>query len=50
MDGHLPKECPPVLPGEGMEIGDGVGSAVDFTYKLSFEFPIEIEKVTYESK
>lgn len=33
-----------------MDIGDDVGSAVDFTYKLSFEFTGEIEKVTYQLK
>ena len=36
--------------GEGMDIGEDVGSAVDFTYKLPFKFTGKIEKVTYELK
>ena len=33
--------------GEGLDIGEDVGSAVDFTYKLPFKFTGEIEKATF---
>jgi hypothetical protein len=36
--------------GEGMDIGEDVGSAVDFTYKLPFKFTGAIDKVTIELK
>jgi hypothetical protein len=36
--------------GEGMDIGEDVGSAVDLSYKLPFKFTGKIEKVTYELK
>jgi arylsulfatase len=36
--------------GEGMDIGEDVGSAVDFTYELPFKFTGEIEKVSFELK
>ena len=49
--GHLPKTAPIQFSlGEGMDIGEDVGSPVDFTYKLPFAFTGEIEKVTYELK
>ena len=35
---------------EGMDIGEDVGSPVDFTYKPPFKFTGKIEKVTYELK
>jgi hypothetical protein len=34
--------------GEGLDIGEDVGSPVDFTYKPPFPFTGEIEKVTFE--
>ncbi len=36
--------------GEGLDIGEDVGSAVDFTYKLRFKFTVKIEKVTHDLK
>lgn len=36
--------------GEGLDIGEDVGSAVDFTYKLPFRFGGKIEKVTVDLK
>lgn len=33
---------------EGMDIGQDVGSPVDFSYKLPFTFTGKIEKVTFE--
>jgi arylsulfatase len=36
--------------GEGMDIGEDIGSAVDFTYKPPFKFTGNIEKVTYDLK
>jgi arylsulfatase A-like enzyme len=35
---------------EGMDIGEDVGSPVDFTYNPPFKFTGKIEKVTYELK
>lgn len=50
-EGRLPKTAPIQFSlGEGMDIGQDVGSPVDFTYKLPFPFTGEIEKVTYELK
>jgi hypothetical protein len=34
--------------GEGMDIGEDIGSGVDFTYPLPFKFTGEIEKVTFD--
>jgi hypothetical protein len=34
--------------GEGMDIGENVGSAVDFTYKPPFRFTGKIDKVTVD--
>jgi arylsulfatase len=36
--------------GEGLDIGEDVGSPVDFTYKLPFKFTGKIDKVTVELK
>jgi arylsulfatase len=36
--------------GEGMDIGEDVGSPVDFNYKLPFKFTGTIDKVTIELK
>jgi hypothetical protein len=36
--------------GEGLDIGRDIGSPVDFTYKLPFEFTGKTEKVTIELK
>jgi arylsulfatase len=50
-EGRLPKTIPlQISLGEGMDIGMDVGSAVDFTYKLPFQFTGKIEKVTVELK
>jgi len=35
---------------EGMDIGEDVGSPVDFIYNPPFKFTGKIEKVTYELK
>jgi arylsulfatase len=46
-DGQLPKTIPiQISPVEGLHIGTDVGSAVDFAYKLPFQFIGRIEKVT----
>jgi arylsulfatase len=50
-DGRLVRTIPlQISLGEGMDIGMDVGSPVDFTYKLPFEFTGKIEKVTIELK
>jgi arylsulfatase len=50
-EGQLPKIVPiQISLGEGLDIGMDVGSAVDFTYELPFEFTGKIEKVTVELK
>lgn len=36
--------------GEGVDIGRNVGSPIDFTYKMPFEFTGTIDKVTIELK
>ena len=49
--GHLERTIPlQISLGEGMDIGEDVGSAVDFTYKLPFKFTGKIEKVTIDLK
>jgi arylsulfatase len=49
--GQLPKTIPATMSiGEGMDIGEDVGSAVDFNYKLPFKFTGKIEKVIFELK
>jgi arylsulfatase len=50
-EGNLPNTIPHQISlGEGLDIGEDVGSAVDFTYKLPFAFTGKIEKVTVELK
>lgn len=50
-EGRLEKTIPIQFSlNEGLDIGEDVGSAVDFTYKLPFKFTGTIEKVTYELK
>lgn len=47
----LPRTIPlQISLGEGLDVGEDVGSAVDFTYKLPFQFTGKIEKVTFELK
>jgi len=48
-EGQLPKTIPAQLSiGEGLDIGEDVGSAVDFTYKPPFKFTGKIDKVTVD--
>jgi arylsulfatase len=50
-EGHRERTIPlQISLGEGMDIGRDVGSPVDFTYKMPFEFTGEIDKVTIELK
>jgi arylsulfatase len=50
-EGQLPKTIPiQISLGEGLDIGMDVGSAVDFTSQLPFQFTGKIEKVTVELK
>jgi arylsulfatase A-like enzyme len=50
-EGKLPKTVPIQFSlGEGLDVGRDVGSPVDFTYRLPFEFNGKLEKVTYELK
>jgi arylsulfatase len=50
-EGQLPRTVPIQFSlGEGMDIGEDVGSAVDFTYKLPFTFTGTIDKVMIELK
>jgi arylsulfatase len=50
-EGELPRTVPIQFSlGEGMDIGEDVGSAVDFTYKLPFKFTGTIEKVAIDLK
>lgn len=50
-EGRLAKTIPVQFSlGEGLDVGRDVGSAVDFTYKLPFEFTGTIEKVTVDLK
>ena len=49
--GRLERTIPIQLSlGEGLDIGRDVGSPVDFTYKMPFEFTGKIEKVMVELK
>jgi arylsulfatase len=48
-EGKLPRTIPLQFSlGEGLDIGEDVGSPVDFSYKLPFKFTGKIEKVTVE--
>jgi arylsulfatase len=50
-EGQLPKTIPiQISIGEGLDVGEDVGSAVDFTYKPPFRFTGKIEKVTFDLK
>jgi arylsulfatase len=50
-EGQLPKTIPVQISiGEGLDIGEDVGSAVDFTYKPPFPFTGKIDKVTVDLK
>jgi arylsulfatase len=50
-EGEVPKTIPATIGiGEGMDIGEDVGSAVDFTYRPPFRFTGTIDKVTFELK
>ncbi len=51
VEGKLPKTIPlQISLGEGLDVGEDIGSPVDFTYKLPFNFTGKIEKVCYELK
>jgi arylsulfatase A-like enzyme len=51
VEGKLPRTVPIQFSlAEGMDIGEDVGSAVDFTYDLPFRFTGRIEKVTVDLK
>jgi arylsulfatase len=50
-EGRLERTIPITMSiGEGLDIGRDVGSPVDFTYKLPFEFTGKIDKVTIALK
>jgi len=50
-EGRLPKTIPFQMSiGEGLDIGEDVGSTVDFTYRPPFRFTGRIEKVTVDLK
>jgi arylsulfatase len=50
-EGPLPKTIPATISiQEGLDIGEDVGSAVDFTYQPPFKFTGTIEKVTFDLK
>jgi hypothetical protein len=50
-EGQLPRTIPATISiGEGLDIGEDVGSAVDFAYKLPFKFTGTIDKVTFDLK
>jgi hypothetical protein len=50
-EGQLPKTIPMIISlNEGLDIGEDVGSAVDFTYKPPFKFTGGIDKVTIDRK
>jgi arylsulfatase len=50
-EGQLPRTIPGQISiGEGLDIGEDIGSAVDFTYKLPFKFTGTIEKVAIDLK
>ena len=48
-EGQLPKTIPQQISiGEGLDVGEDIGSPVDFTYKPPFQFTGKIEKVTVD--
>ncbi len=48
-EGQLPRTIPfQISIEEGLDVGTDLGSAVDFTYKLPFDFTGRIDKVTIE--
>ena len=48
-EGQLPKTIPiQISLGEGFDVGEDVGSAVDFTYRPPFRFTGQIQKVTVD--
>ena len=50
-EGQVPKTIPATISiQEGLDIGEDVGSPVDFTYKPPFKFTGKIEKVTFDLK
>jgi hypothetical protein len=50
-EGDVPRTIPATISiGEGRDIGEDVGSAVDFSYKLPFKFTGTIDKVTFVLK
>jgi arylsulfatase A-like enzyme len=50
-EGGLPRTIPfQISLNEGLDIGEDLGSAIDFTYKLPFRLNGKIEKVTYQLK
>jgi arylsulfatase len=50
-EGHLARTIPNQISlGEGLDIGEDVGSPVDFTYKLPYKFTGTIDKVTVQLK
>jgi arylsulfatase len=47
----VPKTIPATISiKEGLDIGEDIGSPVDFTYKPPFAFTGKMEKVTYKLK
>jgi hypothetical protein len=50
-EGQVPKTIPATISiQEGLDIGEDVGSPVDFTYKPPFKFTGKIERVTFDLK
>jgi len=48
-EGQVPKTIPGQISiGEGLDIGEDVGSAVDYTYKPPFKFTGKIDKITVD--
>jgi arylsulfatase len=49
--GDMPKTIPlQISLGEGLDVGQDVGSAVDFTYQPPFAFTGAVDKVTIDLK
>jgi arylsulfatase A-like enzyme len=50
-EGRMEKSIPVQFSlGEGLDVGEDIGSPVDFTYKLPFKFGGKVEKVTVDLK